>query len=71
MLDDGEAQTSRNVLPVDPDVLVPVAPGMFMVEAQSVEQLVLNGSMIQTTIDRQRHHLRTPVSANGGPASTV
>lgn len=62
--------TRWDIFPVDPDILVPVAPCMLMVEAQCVEELVLNDPMIKTTIHRQRNHLLTSISANSGPAPT-
>lgn len=60
--------TSRDIFPVDPDELVPVTPGMLMVEAERVEELVLNDPVIETAVHGQRDHLLPPVSANGRPA---
>lgn len=45
------ALTWWDVFPVDPDVLVTVAPGVLVVETERVQQLVLNDAMIQTAID--------------------
>lgn len=63
--------TCWDIFPVDPDVLVPVAPGVLMVEAERVEELMLNDPVIETTIDRQRDHLLPPVSADSRPAPAV
>lgn len=60
--------TCWDVLPVDPDVLVPVTSGVLMVEAKRVEELVLNDAMFQTAKHRQRDHLLPPVSADVRPA---
>ena len=49
--------TSWNILPVDLDILVPVAPCVLMIEAQSVVQLMLNDTTVNTTILGQRHYL--------------
>ena len=61
--------TCCDVSPVDPDVLVPVSPCVFMVEAQCVEELVLNDPTLQTTVHGQRNHLPAALFADGGPAS--
>lgn len=41
-----------------------------MVEAQCVEEFVLNDPMMKTAIHRQRNHLLPSISANGSPAPT-
>lgn len=38
--------TWRNLIQVDVDVVVPVCAGLFMVKAQSVEELVLNDGLV-------------------------
>ncbi|KAI9524897.1 hypothetical protein NQZ68_014432 [Dissostichus eleginoides] len=48
----------------------PVAPSVLMVEAKCVEELVLNGPTIKTTIHGQRNQLPPSVSADGSPAPT-
>ena len=60
--------TSGDVFPVDPDELVPVAPGVLVVEAERVEELVLNDAVIEAAVHRQRDHLLPPVPADGRPA---
>lgn len=57
--------TLWNILPVDPDVLVSVAPGVLVVEPQRMDELMLNDSVRNTAIHRQRHLLfpsRSPYS---------
>lgn len=54
-----EAVTFSDVVPVDFDVLVAVAAGVFMVEAQCVQQLVLDDAMLHAAEPLQRHHLFT------------
>ena len=49
---------SPDVLPEDPDVLVPVQPGLFVPEAQSVEELVQHHAVLDTP-GTQRHQLDT------------
>lgn len=51
--------------------MVSVAPRVLMVEAQCVQELVLNDPTIETTKGRQREHLLTSLSADSGPAPTV
>lgn len=43
-------RTLWNVFPVDADILVPVAPGVLVVETKSVEELVFNDPVINATI---------------------
>lgn len=50
-------QTGCDVLPQDSDVLVPVRATLLMVETEGVEQLVLDGVMVETTLTVQRHCL--------------
>lgn len=47
-----------DVLPVDPDVVVAVAPGPFMLEAQSVLDLVLDdgGRSSPACLPREEQH---------------
>lgn len=44
--------TLGDVLPVDADVLVTVAPGVLMVEAQRMQQLVLDDAAFHAAGDR-------------------
>lgn len=48
-----------NVLQHDSDVVVSVRAGLFVVESQSVEQLVLDGAVVKAPAAGQRHHLLT------------
>ncbi|KAF3833234.1 hypothetical protein F7725_026899, partial [Dissostichus mawsoni] len=43
--------------------------GLLVVEAQSVEQLVLDGVMVNTSAAGQRHHLLSTTTADVGPAA--
>lgn len=45
------------VVPVDPDVLVAVAAGVLVVEAQRVQQLVLDDASVDAAVPLQRHRL--------------
>lgn len=60
--------TCRDLVPVDSHILVPVTPCMFMVEAESMEELMLNDTTIKTTVHRQRDYLLPSISADGCPA---
>lgn len=61
--------TRLNVLQQDFDMVVPVRAGLFMVESQSVEQLMLDGAIIKASLTGQRHHLLTTTTANVGVAA--
>lgn len=54
-----EAVTLSDVVPVDPDVLVAVAAGVFVVEAQHVQQFMLDDAMLHAAEPLQRQHLFT------------
>lgn len=56
--------TRLNVVQQDFDVVVPVRAGLFMVESQSMEQLMLDGAMVKASPTGQRHHLLTTTTAN-------
>lgn len=60
--------TFGDVLPVDADVLVPVAPGVLVIEAQRVQQLVLDDATVHTAIGRQRDQLPSTVPPHSRPA---
>ncbi len=47
----------RHVLPVDLDILVTIAPGLLVVEAQSMIELMLNDAVIHTAGPVKRDHL--------------
>lgn len=47
----------RYVLPVDPDVLVAIAPGLLVVEAQSMKELMLSDAVIHTALPVEGDHL--------------
>lgn len=61
--------TRLNVLQQDFDVVVPVRAGLFMVESQSMEQLMLHGAMVKTSTAGQRHHLLPTTTADVGVAA--
>ena len=58
-----------DVLPVDPDVAVAVAPGLLVLEAQSVVDLVLDDSVVDTAPPVEREHLSASHSAQRGETS--
>mgnify|MGYP000474700069 CR=1 FL=1 len=58
-----------DVPPVDPDVSVAVAPGLLVVEAQSVVDLVLDDSVLDTAPPVEREHLSASHSAQRGETS--
>ena len=51
-------RTGQDVLPEDADVVVPVRAALLVVEAQGVQQLVLDGVVVQAALTVQRHQLR-------------
>lgn len=61
--------TRLNILQHDFYVVVPVRAGLFMVESQSMEQLMLDGAMVKAATTGQRHHLLTTTTANVGVAA--
>jgi len=58
-----------NVVPVDPHVLVTVAPRLLMLEAQCVEGLVLNHTKLNAAPAIEREDLSTSLSPKIGPAT--
>ena len=58
-----------DVLPVDPDVVVAVAPGLLVLEAQSVVDLVLDDAVVEAALPVEREHLSASLSAQRGEAS--
>lgn len=60
------SHTIDDVLPEDGDVVVPVAAVVFVVESQSVQQLVLDDAVADAAEALQRHHLLLPDAAHGG-----
>lgn len=61
--------TIDNVLPDDADVFVTVIAGLLVVEAQSVEQLMLDCIVVQAARTAQRHGLSVSTATNVGVAS--
>ncbi len=53
----------RHVLPVDLDVLVTIAPGLLVVEAQGMIELMLNDAVIHTALPVEGDHLLATSSA--------
>ena len=49
--------TLVDIFKVDSHMLVPVTPGLLMVEAQSVEKFMLNDTVVNTTVPVERDHL--------------
>ena len=48
---------SVHVLPVDLDVAITVAPGLLVLEAQSVDNLVLDDAVVHAALLVDREHL--------------
>lgn len=61
----------NDVLPQDSDVAVSVRSLVFMVEAQSVKQLVLDDSLVNTAVPPQGEILFASSPPNVRPAATV
>lgn len=61
--------TINDVFPVHPNVVVSVGTCLFMVKTKGMEQLMLNGAMVQTTLTTQRHSLTTTLTAHIGIAA--
>lgn len=59
-------QTGLDVMPKDLDVLVPVRAALFVVEAQGVEQLVLDGAVVEAALTVQRQCLGITTAADIG-----
>lgn len=58
-----------NVPPVDPDVLVAVTPGLLVLEAQSVVDLVLDDAVVQAALSVEGEYLPASCLAQGRVAS--
>lgn len=61
---------SFDVTPVDPDIPVTVTPGLLVVEAQSVVQLVLHDAEVHASRSHERDYLPAACPAQRGVAST-
>lgn len=53
------------------DVVVPVRTGLLVVEAEGMEQLVLDGAMVQTSLSGQGHGLTATLAAHIGVAAVA
>lgn len=58
--------TTDDILQQDANVQVPVGPGLFMVEAHGMEQLVLDDLLENTALTTQRHCLATTTTPDKG-----
>lgn len=58
-----------NVPPVDPDILVTVTPGLLVVEAQSVVDLVLYDAVVHASLSLEREYLPASCPSQRGVAS--
>lgn len=65
LLPEEESRTIDDVVPEDGDVVVPVAAGVFVVESQCVQHLVLDDAVADAAELLQRHHLLLPNAAHG------
>lgn len=61
--------TLDDVFPLHPDVVVPVGAGLLVVEAQGVEQLVLDGAVVEASAAGQRHSLSAALATHGRVAA--
>lgn len=58
--------TRLDVLPHDSDVLISVGAALLVVEAKGVEELVLDGAVVNAALTVQRHRLGITTTANVG-----
>lgn len=58
-----------DVLPVDPNVAITVAPGLLVIEAQSVVDLVLDDAVVDAALSVERDYLSATCSAHRREAS--
>lgn len=65
----GNNLTISDVFPDHPDVVVPVRAGLFVVEPEGMQQLVLHCAVVETTLTVQRHDLTTTLTAHVRPAA--
>lgn len=65
LLPEEESRTIDDVVPEDIDVVIPVAAGVFVVESQRVQHLVLDDAMLDAAEPLQRHHLLFANAAHG------
>ncbi len=61
--------TFHDVLHQDLDVLVPVGTTVFVLEAQNMEQLVLDRPEVNAALTAQRNCLAVALAAHAGKAS--
>lgn len=64
-------QTRLDVLPQDADVFVPVGATLLVVEAEGVEQLVLDGAVVQTALSVQREPLGITTASHVGVTAVI
>lgn len=60
----GNYLTITDVFPGHPDVVVPVRAGLFVVEPEGMQQLMLHSAVVETTLTAQRHSLTTTLTAH-------
>lgn len=65
LLPEEESRTINDVFPEDFDEVVPVAAGVFVVESQRMQHLVLDDAVLDAAEPLQRHHLLLPDAAHG------
>lgn len=59
----------NDVIPDHLDVVVPVRARLFVVEPESMQELVLHGAVVEAPLAAQRHRLTTTLTAHIGPAA--
>lgn len=62
--------TRFDAIPHDLDVIIPVGPGLLVPEAQSVQELMLNGSQAVTVVTDGQTLLPRMLVAHKGRTST-
>lgn len=65
----GAAQTWDDVFSQDSYIRVPVRAHLFVMEAESMENLMLHHVKVQTAIGPQGHVLSASLTAHEGPAA--
>lgn len=66
----GKKLTLNDVIPDHLDVVVPVRAGLFVVEPEGMQQLVLHSAVVETALTAQRHGLPTTRTPHVRPATT-
>lgn len=71
MVENVDDLTINDVFPVHFDVVIPVGASLLVVEAEGMEQLVLDSAMVQTALSAQGHRLTAALTTHVGVAATM